>query len=90
MTSRPRPLSAFLRVKGMNARPITWPTVPKGRDRIRVCLHYGNSHVEVQALAEEMVAWARIQVAEELVAGQRERVIDADGAQGRVLAQSKL
>ncbi|KAG5730712.1 putative 8-amino-7-oxononanoate synthase/2-amino-3-ketobutyrate coenzyme A ligase, partial [Termitomyces sp. T112] len=33
MTSYPRPLSAALRALGMNARPITWPTVPKGKDR---------------------------------------------------------
>ena len=58
MTSRPRPLSAYLRVKGMNARPITWPTVPKGKERIRVCLHAGNNREEVEALALAMVEWA--------------------------------
>ncbi|KAI0791196.1 PLP-dependent transferase [Abortiporus biennis] len=58
MTSRPRPLSAYLRAKGMNARPITWPTVPKGKDRIRVCLHAGNTREEVEALANAMVEWA--------------------------------
>ena len=83
MTSRPRPLSTFLREKGMNARPITWPTVPKGRDRIRVCLHSGNSRAEVQALAVEMAAWARVQMAEE-------RMANSNGVQGNVLLQSKL
>lgn len=43
----------------MNARPITWPTVPKGKDRVRVCLHAGNSREEVYALAMTMVEWAR-------------------------------
>ena len=42
----------------MNARPITWPTVPKGRERIRVCLHAGNSREEVGALVQGMVEWA--------------------------------
>ncbi|KAH8094529.1 pyridoxal phosphate-dependent transferase [Cristinia sonorae] len=57
-TSSPRPLSAYLRKKGMNACPITWPTVPKGKDRVRVCLHAGNTEKEVEVLAREMVAWA--------------------------------
>lgn len=58
-TSRPRPLSTHLRAKGMNARPITWPTVPKGLDRVRVCLHSSNTDEEVDALAREMVEWAK-------------------------------
>ncbi|KAG6811655.1 hypothetical protein H0H92_006417 [Tricholoma furcatifolium] len=57
MTSHPRPLSAALRALGMNARPITWPTVPKGRDRVRVCLHAGNTREEVAALADGAVRW---------------------------------
>lgn len=42
----------------MNARPITWPTVPKGKDRVRVCLHAGNTRTEVERLVEGMVRWA--------------------------------
>ncbi|KAF7314327.1 Aminotran-1-2 domain-containing protein [Mycena kentingensis (nom. inval.)] len=59
MTTRPRPLSAHLLALGMNARPITWPTVPKGKDRVRVCLHAGNSRDEVDRLIAGMVEWAR-------------------------------
>ena len=62
-TSRPRPLSAHLRTKGMNARPITWPTVPKGLDRVRVCLHANNSEEDVDRLATAMVEWARGEMA---------------------------
>ncbi|KAG6861636.1 hypothetical protein C0995_014075 [Termitomyces sp. Mi166 len=58
MTSHPRPLSAALRVLGLNARPITWPTVPKGRDRVRVCLHAGNTRTDVEQLALAAVKWA--------------------------------
>ena len=49
----------------MNARPITWPTVPKGKDRIRVCLHAGNTREEVERLAGAMVGWAKEQMREE-------------------------
>ena len=58
MTSQPRPLSAYLLNLGMNARPITWPTVPKGKDRVRVCLHSGNTRQDVEMLAEGMLNWA--------------------------------
>ncbi|KAI0090175.1 PLP-dependent transferase [Irpex rosettiformis] len=62
LTSQPRPLSAYLRKLGMNARPITWPTVPKGKDRIRVCLHASNTLEEVERLATAMVNWAEEQI----------------------------
>ncbi|KAL5525929.1 hypothetical protein ACEPAG_7267 [Sanghuangporus baumii] len=58
LTPMPRPLSAHLRELGLNARPISWPTVPKGRDRVRVCLHAGNTKEEVNRLVEGVVSWA--------------------------------
>jgi 8-amino-7-oxononanoate synthase len=58
MTTQPRSLSAFLLKQGMNARPITWPTVPKGKDRVRVCLHAGNTKEEVEKLVDAIVTWA--------------------------------
>lgn len=42
----------------MNARPITWPTVPKGKDRVRVCLHSGNTKGELDLLVHGIVSWA--------------------------------
>lgn len=67
MTSHPRPLSVYLLALGMNARPITWPTVPKGKDRVRVCLHTGNTRTDVERLAQGAIRWA-----EEIVV-QREK-----------------
>ena len=58
LTPHPRPLSAHLRVRGLNARPITWPTVPKGADRIRVCLHANNTREDVDRLLSGMIEWA--------------------------------
>jgi 8-amino-7-oxononanoate synthase len=58
MTKYPRPLSTFLLAHGMNARPITWPTVPKGKDRVRVCLHAGNKTGDVEMLVEVILQWA--------------------------------
>lgn len=64
MTAHPRPLSAHLRHLGLNARPITWPTVPKGKDRVRVCLHAGNSRRDVERLVCGIVEWAERMVDE--------------------------
>ncbi|KAF5390013.1 hypothetical protein D9757_003800 [Collybiopsis confluens] len=58
LTPHPRPLSARLYSLGMNARPITWPTVPRGKERVRVCLHAGNTSEQVEALVNGVVEWA--------------------------------
>ncbi|KAJ7766619.1 pyridoxal phosphate-dependent transferase [Mycena metata] len=62
MTSLPRPLSAHLLNLGMNARPITWPTVPKGKDRVRVCLHAGNTTSDVDRLIAGMLQWVEMEM----------------------------
>ncbi|KAJ7137940.1 pyridoxal phosphate-dependent transferase [Mycena epipterygia] len=80
MTTRPRPLSAHLLALGMNARPITWPTVPKGKDRVRVCLHAGNTTSDVDRMVAGMIQWA-----------EKETVAEVDGPKNRGYAvQSKL
>ena len=33
------------------------PTVPKGTERVRVCLHAGNRLEEIDALVERMDKW---------------------------------
>lgn len=66
MTPQPRALSAFLRSRGLNARHITWPTVPKGAERVRVCLHVGNGTQEVDRLVAAVVEWAEAWVSEEV------------------------
>jgi 8-amino-7-oxononanoate synthase len=58
LTPHARALSAHLLARGLNARPISWPTVPKGMDRVRVCLHAGNTRAEIDALVSASVAWA--------------------------------
>ncbi|KAJ7772895.1 pyridoxal phosphate-dependent transferase [Mycena maculata] len=80
MTTYPRPLSAYLLHLGMNARPITWPTVPKGKDRVRVCLHAGNTKAEIDRLVQGMIQWA-----------EKEKMGEIDPTKNRAHAvQSKL
>ena len=95
MTPRARALSAHLLAHGINARPISWPTVPKGTDRVRVCLHAGNTRAELDILIDTAIAWAAAVAREECVGKDRERYhIQEDGrvmgAGGGLFLQSKL
>lgn len=73
LTPRARALSAHLLAHGLNARPITWPTVPKGTDRVRVCLHAGNTRAEIDALVNASIAWAASVGQDEQAGPERER-----------------
>jgi 8-amino-7-oxononanoate synthase len=45
-------LSQLLKNKEIDARPILSPTVPKGTERIRICLHAFNTPKEIDLLFE--------------------------------------
>ncbi|EED81622.1 predicted protein [Postia placenta Mad-698-R] len=83
LTPYPRPLSTHLRARGVNARPITWPTVPKGRERVRVCLHAGNAREEVEMLVSGMVEWARAWMRKSIEAGDAKIEVD-DAVQAKL------
>ena len=72
----------------MNARPITWPTVPKGKDRVRVYLHAGNSWSEIDRLIEAILEWAVDIVAKSKKEAKPEK--KEVGKAVRVLMESKL
>lgn len=68
LTPYPRKLSKFLNSKGFLVRPISYPTVEKGKERVRICLHGGNSIEEVQELGKVLKEWFRAEGG-----GERER-----------------
>lgn len=51
-----RSLAAHLRRQGMDVRAIVSPTVPKGLERLRICLHAFNTEAEVERLLGEVQA----------------------------------
>jgi 8-amino-7-oxononanoate synthase len=57
LSSDPRGLARFCQESKFVVRPIVPPTVPLGAERIRVCLHAGNTLHEVEALVECITAW---------------------------------
>ena len=73
----------------MNAGPITWPTVPKGRDRVRVCLHAGNSWNEIDRLIEAILEWA-VDIMAKSKREEKPKEKKEVGKAVRVLMESKL
>ena len=45
-------ISKGLQAKGFDVRPILSPTVPEGRERLRICIHSFNTEAEVNNLIE--------------------------------------
>ena len=92
LTQRARALSDHLLAHGLNARPITWPTVPKGADRVRVCLHAGNTRAELDALVNLAISWAERLTREERASQGWKRIGVEEEARGgmRLDLKSKL
>ncbi|KAF2754526.1 aminotransferase [Pseudovirgaria hyperparasitica] len=57
LTSEPRNLAAHCQKSGFVVRPVVPPTVPTGTERIRVCLHAGNTYAQIDALAAAIELW---------------------------------
>ncbi|KAK1717668.1 aminotransferase class I and II [Colletotrichum lupini] len=56
-TSDPRGLAQHCQRRGFMLRPIVAPTVPVGSERVRICLHAGNSVDEVEGLVSAIEGW---------------------------------
>ncbi|KAG8830022.1 hypothetical protein FRC18_008745 [Serendipita sp. 400] len=52
-----KPLALYLQGRGFLVRPITHPTVPKGQDRVRVCLHANNTEDQINGLLKGIRSW---------------------------------
>lgn len=52
---RVRKIAALVQKDGFDVRPILSPTVPKGKERIRICLHAFNSENEITELVCSLV-----------------------------------
>ncbi|OBT82454.1 hypothetical protein VE02_08797 [Pseudogymnoascus sp. 03VT05] len=59
LTPRPRDLARECQAAGFMVRAIVAPTVPVGGERVRVCLHAGNSFEEVDRLVGVVGKWVR-------------------------------
>lgn len=64
-TPHPRALAAYCQARGFVVRAIVPPTVPEGGQRVRVCLHSGNTEAEVEALVGCVKEWVGIRESED-------------------------
>ncbi|KAF2631104.1 8-amino-7-oxononanoate synthase-like protein [Macroventuria anomochaeta] len=55
---RPRNLARYLQERGMMVRAVVSPTVPLGTERVRICLHAGNTVDEVETLVGALQEWS--------------------------------
>lgn len=53
----PRSLARHCQAAGFVVRPIMPPTVPEGTQRVRVCLHAGNKHGDIDRLTAIIKDW---------------------------------
>ncbi|EME39931.1 hypothetical protein DOTSEDRAFT_37969 [Dothistroma septosporum NZE10] len=57
LSSEPKMLAAHCQSHGFVVRGIVSPTVPEGTERVRVCLHAGNTVEQIEALVECIRSW---------------------------------
>ncbi|CCX04345.1 8-amino-7-oxononanoate synthase [Pyronema domesticum] len=70
LTDKPRDLAKWLQDGGYMVRPIVHPTVPKGKERVRVCLHSGNTISEIRGLVSRILTWVDVELRTEQVSEQ--------------------
>ncbi|HSP41171.1 MAG TPA: 8-amino-7-oxononanoate synthase [Gillisia sp.] len=52
-------VATHLQEKGFDVRPILSPTVPPGKERLRICLHSFNTVKDIKALVEQLVIFIK-------------------------------
>lgn len=56
-TSHPRELASVCQQDGFIVRAIMPPTIPQGKERVRVCLHAGNTEEQIDGLVRTIQTW---------------------------------
>ena len=62
LSTRPRELASYCQTAGFVVRAVVPPTVPEGTERVRVCLHAGNTMEQIDKFVECVAEWIRWQV----------------------------
>ncbi|KAG1895961.1 PLP-dependent transferase [Suillus fuscotomentosus] len=91
LTPHPHSLAAHLASlpQPLFTKAITWPTVPVGTSRVRVCLHAGHTRDDVKKLVDGIVDWVQAWVAREKEV-ERQWLDVAEGEGVGVWMESKL
>jgi 8-amino-7-oxononanoate synthase len=62
LTSQPRDLAKHCQDAGFVVRAVVPPTVPMGTERVRVCLHAGNTEAQIADLVGNVQSWVDTRV----------------------------
>ncbi|KAL2427130.1 8-amino-7-oxononanoate synthase [Exophiala dermatitidis] len=57
LSPHPRSLASYCQAAGFIVRPVVAPTVPAGTERVRVCLHSGNTVEQIDNLVACVKTW---------------------------------
>ena len=61
ISTRPRELASYCQSAGFVVRAVVAPTVPEGTERVRVCLHAGNTTQQIDRFVECVADWIKWQ-----------------------------
>lgn len=61
LSTQPRELASHCQAAGFVVRAVVPPTVPEGTERVRVCLHAGNTREQIDRFVECVAGWIRLQ-----------------------------
>lgn len=61
LTPLARSLAQHSQHRGLTVRAIVAPTVPTGKERVRICLHAENTRAQIEELAKAVDEWVRMQ-----------------------------
>jgi 8-amino-7-oxononanoate synthase len=62
LSTKPRELATYCQEAGFVVRPVVPPTVPRGKERVRVCLHAGNTTEQIDRFVERVGEWIKLQI----------------------------
>jgi 8-amino-7-oxononanoate synthase len=69
-TSLPRDLAQYCQQVGFVVRAVVPPTVPAGTERVRICLHAGNTEEQVDTFVDVVKCWIGSKREEALIKSQ--------------------
>lgn len=72
LSQKPRELASYCQSAGLVVRAVVPPTVPEGTQRVRVCLHAGNTAEQIDRFVECVAEWIKWQA--RMVTSEKEAV----------------
>lgn len=82
----PRDLATYCQQAGFVVRPVVPPTVPENTERVRVCLHAGNTEKEIDDFIACLKSWIKMKVRERSASGSEVQQPPAIKSGGEVRA----